>query len=827
MDVVSQTEASSSSWNATGLSATTLEALDNLNFPFPTPIQSAVIPPAVKLRKDIIGAAETWQDSRICYSNSRAMMEDLLFALIISPTRELAVQIKDVFKALSAKIGPRPLKVVAIVGGMSEQKQHRLLKSRPDVIVATPGRLWALRQTGAEYLADLSALRILVVDEIDRMLEQGHFEELRHIVQDIHRAKKEQKIRKSVGSDELKSAVGCDVSAPPLQTLIFSATLTFTHHIPLRRGEKAPQSSMDSQQKVRRIAHSMCMRKGSAHLSVVDLTPPQKTPQTLIECRMNCADLLQKDSNLLYVLKRYGGRTLKLAVAKTSLLHGRMKERERLKSVDKFKESDDAVLLATDVAARGLDFHGGYIHRSGRTARASNAGLSVLFVDPLDLHHYLKICRNLNKEEDLELLAMDAPKLMESCRMEATYVKHWKKRRTLEVGHRGSGESFTKFATARENTIFSLNNAAQKGADFVEFDVQLSRDQSVVVFHDFHVLVSVAKRNPQRLEPNGLTTTNNSIKSATEVGGPTAAATTDGGELHKMAVRDLSLAQLRLLHVHHYLETEERDKISHPPHKHHHLTGEPDEGSDFRSFPTLVEALQRVDEHAGFNVEIKYPMKMRDGTHECENYFERNQYMDRLLMDVFGHAGKRRVVFSSFDPDICTLLSVKQNRYPVLFLCVGQTDRYVPFLDERSKVTRVGTNFSACSNLLGINLHSEELLSDPTPLGRAVALKLIVFVWGEDLDNPVHVAYFRRQNVDAIIYDRIGELETRQNVFVVEREVKSALFKSPRSSPSLSRANSLQRNSPSPTTVEEPNRPPAKMLANGFARQMTIANGDY
>uniref|UniRef100_A0A183CPG4 GP-PDE domain-containing protein n=1 Tax=Globodera pallida TaxID=36090 RepID=A0A183CPG4_GLOPA len=275
-------------------------------------------------------------------------------------------------------------------------------------------------------------------------------------------------------------------------------------------------------------------------------------------------------------------------------------------------------------------------------------------------------------------------------RMEATYVKHWKKRRTLEVGHRGSGESFTKwtnfllsfpnrsfrFATARENTIFSLNNAAQKGADFVEFDVQLSRDQSVVVFHDFHVLVSVAKRNPQRLEPNGLTTTNNSIKLATEVGGPTAAATTDGGELHKMAVRDLSLAQLRLLHVHHYLEAEERDKISHPPHKHHHLTGEPDEGSDFRSFPTLVEALQRVDEHAGFNVEIKYPMKMRDGTHECENYFERNQYMDRLLMDVFGHAGKRRVVFSSFDPDICTLLSVKQNRYPVLFLCVGQTDSH-------------------------------------------------------------------------------------------------------------------------------------------------------
>ncbi|KAL3089191.1 hypothetical protein niasHT_021135 [Heterodera trifolii] len=419
-------------------------------------------------------------------------------------------------------------------------------------------------------------------------------------------------------------------------------------------------------------------------------------------------------------------------------------------------------------------------------------------------------------------------------RMETTFVKHWKKRRTLEVGHRGSGESFTKFATARENTIFSLNNAAQRGADFVEFDVQLSRDRSVVVFHDFHVLVSVATRNAQLLghpsaEETKKATANPGSKSETNLSERTEAATDGGGELHKIAVRDLSLSQLRLLHVHHYKEAENISEIGQQQNRGHRLTGEADERDELRSFPTLVEALQRVDEHAGFNVEIKYPMKMRDGSHECENYFERNQYMDQLLVDVFRHAGKRRIVFSSFDPDICTLLSVKQNKYPVLFLCVGQTDRYVPFLDERSKVTRVGTNFAACSNLLGINLHSEELLSDPSSLKRAVAMKLITFVWGEDLDKLEHIAYFRRQNVDAIIYDRIGELEARQNVFVVEREVKSALFKSPRTSPSLSRANSLFHNSQSPTMpVEEPRRSPARrMLANGFARQMTIANTDF
>jgi ATP-dependent RNA helicase DDX24/MAK5 len=109
-----------------------------------------------------------------------------------------------VFKQLSAKIEPRTPHTIGIVGGMSEQKQQRLLKSRPDIVVATPGRLWALKQTvgtkdhanankidisiqGDEHLEDFFGLRVLVVDEIDRMLEQGHFEELRHIVHDIHR----------------------------------------------------------------------------------------------------------------------------------------------------------------------------------------------------------------------------------------------------------------------------------------------------------------------------------------------------------------------------------------------------------------------------------------------------------------------------------------------------------------------------------------------------------------------------------------------------------------------------------------------------------------
>ena len=86
-------------------------------------------------------------------------------------------------------------------------------------------------------------------------------------------------------------------SSHQLQTLIFSATLTFTHHITVRKDEKPlemTQSQVDSKQKVKKIAQAMCMRKGGKLLAIVDLSTAQKTPKTLIECRMNCMDLLQK-----------------------------------------------------------------------------------------------------------------------------------------------------------------------------------------------------------------------------------------------------------------------------------------------------------------------------------------------------------------------------------------------------------------------------------------------------------------------------------------------------------------------------------------------------
>ncbi|VDK53083.1 unnamed protein product [Anisakis simplex] len=333
--------------------------------------------------------------------------------------------------------------------------------------------------------------------------------------------------------------------------------------------------------------------------------------------------------------------------------------------------------------------------------------------------------------------------------MRVTYGKHWKKRQTLEVGHRGMGNSYTKMAAGRENTIHSLNSAAKNGADYVEFDVQLTKDKIAVIFHDFHVLVNVAKRKPHHL------------------------GSESQNDYHELAVKDLKLKQLHLLHLEHYQAVNgvKKEGIL-------KVTDSTEEADERMPFPTLVDALKQVDPSVGFNVEVKYPMMQKNGIHECENYFEHNTYIDIILRDVLVNAGDRRILFSSFDPDVCTILAAKQHIYPVLFLCNGLTTRYEPFVDLRASTSTAAVNFVASLDTLGVNFHSEDLLRDPSPLYRANKFGLVSFVWGDDLDSKENIAYFKKELlVDGIIYDRIGELEPRRNVFSVEREAKAALFR--------------------------------------------------
>ncbi|KAH7684635.1 DEAD box protein/DEAH protein box helicase, partial [Aphelenchoides avenae] len=232
-----------------------------------------------------------------------------------------------------------------------QQKQERLLQGRPHIVVATPGRLWALMESAPtdHTLGDLSALKLFVVDEIDRMVERGHFDELEMIIRRVK-----------------------DLDNTKCQTLVFSATLTFVHTQYTRKnGQKGVV--LTPEDKLKRLVQAAGIRK---ERKVIDISQKTTVPTTLVEKRMNCADLLQKDATVYYLLKRYPGRTLiftnsidaarrlrgilvKLQLEPPAqILHARMIEKKRLKNLERFTESENSVLISTDVAARGLDIKG-------------------------------------------------------------------------------------------------------------------------------------------------------------------------------------------------------------------------------------------------------------------------------------------------------------------------------------------------------------------------------------------------------------------------------------------------------------------------------------
>ncbi|GMT04577.1 hypothetical protein PENTCL1PPCAC_26751 [Pristionchus entomophagus] len=360
-----------------------------------------------------------------------------------------------------------------------------------------------------------------------------------------------------------------------------------------------------------------------------------------------------------------------------------------------------------------------------------------------------------------------------------SYARHWKQRRTLEIGHRGCGSSYTKVASSRENTLHSLQEAGRKGADMVEFDVHLTKDKKVVVFHDFHVVIEVSAR----------------LGSVTDL----------REKFHEIAIKDLKLSQLHRLHFEHTSAVQHLNAVAAASTSNSNAASSPrmlkvtpdaeETNLDHSPFPPLESVLNSVDPHVGFNIEVKFPMKMKDGNHECAGgYFERNEFCDAILNEVLSKAGDRRIVFSSFDPDICTLISQKQHRFPVLFLVVGATARYEPFEDVRSDCSCLAVNYAAGSHLLGVNFHSEELLKDRTPFDRARQFNLVSFVWGDDINSKSAQEYLKKElGVDALIYDRIGEEESRRNIFLVEREARAALFsKSTLASPLGSRRNSME-----------------------------------
>jgi len=332
-----------------------------------------------------------------------------LRALIMTPTRELAVQIRnhiqDILKMTNVTIA-------VIVGGMSAEKQLRLLKRCPDIVVGTPGRLWELYKEGVPHLQKLSNINYLAIDETDRMGEKGHFAELGSILEVVSRGTTHK------------------------QRFVMSATLSLIHNAPVYKKAHKKPKMLNTRQKLKELMEFAGI---GARKKIVDLTSGASTAQSLSESALHC-ETMKKDLYVYYFIKTHKGRTIVFCnsidcvrrVAQTFEfldvtplpLHAQMHQKARLKNLERFTERSDGLLIATDVAARGLDIPNidhvihyqvprtceSYIHRSGRTARASNSGLSVLLIDLKEKFLYNKIRTTLQRKKDLPLFPVDETK---------------------------------------------------------------------------------------------------------------------------------------------------------------------------------------------------------------------------------------------------------------------------------------------------------------------------------------------------------------------------------------------------------------------------------
>ncbi|XP_021394292.1 glycerophosphocholine phosphodiesterase GPCPD1 isoform X1 [Lonchura striata] len=312
-----------------------------------------------------------------------------------------------------------------------------------------------------------------------------------------------------------------------------------------------------------------------------------------------------------------------------------------------------------------------------------------------------------------------------ACDMQASYAKYWKPRTTLDVGHRGSGNSTTttKLAKVQENTIASLKSAASHGAAYVEFDVHLSKDHVPIVYHDLTCCMAMKKK-----------------------------LDTEPLELFEIAVKELTFDQLQLLKLAHVTALKVKD---------HNASFQEEESSAFemQPFPSLQRVLESVSKDVGFNIEIKWISQQRDGQWDgnLSSYFDMNLFLDIILKTVLMNAGGRRIVFSSFHADICTMIRHKQNKYPVLFLTQGESTLYPELMDLRSRTTPIAINFAQFENLLGINVHSEDLLKNPAFITRAISKGLVIFSWGDDANDPDNRKKLREYGVHGLIYDRIDQ----------------------------------------------------------------------
>lgn len=508
----------SSEWHRLGLHPYIIHSLLQCKFIKPTLIQSQCIPHAALYYKHIVAASATGTGKtlafilpvlhryithtmKLCHNDINTIDMDhigvtykhkSIFALIITPTRELALQISEhtnrILSYLPTVIHRLIQPPVTLVGGISSAKQIRLLNYSPGIVIGTPGRLWdmisSINNVDIPFLKSYQNLQFIVFDEIDRLIALNAYPELQHIIQYISK-QREGKLHdiQSIDSDTDEQFTAEDTSirakiqlyddndqpidmnhhindddtphhhhhnktkVSKLQLMCFSATLNLNSNqrINSKPNNKKPRHEYDimnelneyivfdsKPQLINLALHDKKHDNTNKHHSSSNLivaqpntaTPPDSTdstsliPNKLQEEKILCTTT-NKDYYLYYYLLTHPGKTIIFVNSISCIrrlysilsilsypvyqLHASMKQKQRLKFLDRYKSGTNNIIISTDVAARGLDIHDIkyvihyqlcrtaeiYVHRSGRTARANSDGTSVALIsesDQLMLH---------------------------------------------------------------------------------------------------------------------------------------------------------------------------------------------------------------------------------------------------------------------------------------------------------------------------------------------------------------------------------------------------------------------------------------------------------
>lgn len=340
-----------------------LDALKTEGYEKPTPIQEKAIPSILE-GKDLLGTAQTGTGKTAAFaipilqqlSESNRPKGRHIKALIITPTRELAIQIEESFNAYGRNL---PLKTLVVFGGVKQGAQESALRRGVDILVATPGRLLDFIN---QRLISLKDLEILVLDEADRMLDMGFVHDVKKIIKLIP-AKR--------------------------QTLFFSATMP---------------------SEISQLANSMLTNPVKVEVAPVSATADTINQSVYFVEKNDKMDLLVHilqdhiaESVLVFSRTKHGAdkivRKLEQNHISAEAIHGNKSQNKRQSALSNFKSGKTRVLVATDIAARGIDIDElkyvvnfelsdvseTYVHRIGRTGRAGSEGTSLSFVDGLDL----------------------------------------------------------------------------------------------------------------------------------------------------------------------------------------------------------------------------------------------------------------------------------------------------------------------------------------------------------------------------------------------------------------------------------------------------------